>query len=115
MLVAETLKTTPSVLVGYCIVTGGTLSRNRHLATVEGLAVIHGRRGMGVGRSLLRRAESWARKRGVVRLDLGVMAGNREALALYRSEGFVEEGIRSRAFRVKDRFVDQIMMVKFLD
>jgi len=55
---------------------------------VSDLVVTESARGAGVGRALLRAAEASVRDAGVDTLRLSVLAGNRNAIALYEDEGF---------------------------
>ena len=48
------------------------------------------RRGRGIGRELLRRAEEYARAEGAPVLGIGVLARNTGALELYRELEFSE-------------------------
>jgi [ribosomal protein S18]-alanine N-acetyltransferase len=80
-------------IVGYTIV---------YLADMDGdlanLAVSPERRGLGLGRQLLRAARVEARVRGVRVLFLEVRESNGAARRLYAGEGFVEVGRRSRYY-----------------
>jgi ribosomal protein S18 acetylase RimI-like enzyme len=55
---------------------------------VEGLAVDPSVRRQGVGRTLVREAAEGARAEGMRAVSLHVSVTNREAIALYRAEGF---------------------------
>ena len=55
---------------------------------VSDLVVRPDARGQGIGRALLRQAETCVREAGVATLRLSVLAGNRGAIALYEEEGF---------------------------
>ncbi len=68
----------------------------------------------GLGRRLLSEAQEWAIAQGVHRLQLKVMTHNTPAIALYRSEGFEIEGTLREHLKIKDRFIDQLMMAKLL-
>lgn len=57
--------------------------------TLYDLFVTEDARRLGVGRALLRAAESLALERGVARLDLTTARSNHRAQALYESEGWV--------------------------
>lgn len=48
------------------------------------------RRGRGIGRALLRRAEDYARAEGAPVIGIGVLVRNRGALDLYRELGFCD-------------------------
>ena len=54
--------------------------------------------GLGVGRALTKACVECARKAGYAQLELDVVADNERAIALYRSEGFVEYGRNPRGF-----------------
>jgi ribosomal protein S18 acetylase RimI-like enzyme len=75
-----------------------------------GMGVLAPWRGQGVGRRLLDRALSAASGAGFRRVELEVYASNTAALALYRSRGFVEEGVK-RAMRVLDGRVDDVVLM----
>ena len=62
-------------------------------AYVSDLVVSASHRGRGVGRTLLRAAESSAREAGAERLCVSVKAGNTGAKSLYTAEGFAEADI----------------------
>jgi GNAT superfamily N-acetyltransferase len=50
-------------------------------------------RGRGLGRQALSLAEGEARSRGMTRIDLNVLGGNRVARSLYASEGYAESSL----------------------
>ena len=69
--------------------------------------------GRGVGRKLMNRlidwADNWAH---VLRIELHVHADNDRAMALYKSVGFVEEGLH-KAYSLKNgRYVDSYSMAR---
>jgi ribosomal-protein-alanine N-acetyltransferase len=78
------------------------------------LCVDPGRQGRGLGRRLLRRMLELARWQGVGRLFLEVRPSNPVAIALYRSEGFVEIGRRPRYYPARDGREDAIVMAREL-
>lgn len=57
-------------------------------AYVSDLVVRSSHRGLGLGRRLLRRAETSAREAGAARIRLSVLTGNTAARRLYEAEGF---------------------------
>lgn len=63
------------------------------------MAVAAGSRGGGVGRQLLHALIGAARELGAHKVSLQVWTHNARAIALYRSEGFVEEGRLTRHYR----------------
>lgn len=84
--------------------------RMQHVAVLT-VAVAPQWRRRGLGRSLLRRCYRWAADVGVAKVSLNVRAGNTAAIALYRSEGFVEEGRERGQVRTDDGgFEDNVIM-----
>ena len=84
--------------------------RMRHVAVLT-VAVAPAWRRQGLGRGLLRRGYGWAADVGVTKISLNVRAGNAAAIALYRSEGFVEEGRERAQVRTDDGgFEDNVIM-----
>ncbi|MDD2721055.1 MAG: ribosomal protein S18-alanine N-acetyltransferase [Gallionella sp.] len=63
-------------------------------AELLNIAVAAGQQRKGVGRALLESALALSRERGWGRVFLEVRTGNLPAIALYRSAGFAEIGIR---------------------
>jgi ribosomal protein S18 acetylase RimI-like enzyme len=62
--------------------------RARPLLNIHDLAIVPSRRNQGIGRALLRAAESYALSEGCCKLTLEVQDDNSPALGLYRSFGF---------------------------
>ncbi len=65
-------------------------------AYITNVAVFPAFRRKGVGRALVEAAKKQAD--GMYRLSLEVRASNQPAIALYRSLGFVEDGVRPRFY-----------------
>ena len=64
------------------------LRRGSRVARLYSIAVADAARGRGVGKRLLRRAESTARERGARTMRLEVRAGNAPARTLYEAVGY---------------------------
>lgn len=81
-------------VVGFCTITGGALSRTRHVARLE-VMVDRRHRGKGLGRQLVEAGVAWAEQCAMLRkLSLAVFDDNERAIGVYRSLGFVDEGHR---------------------
>jgi GNAT superfamily N-acetyltransferase len=65
----------------------------RDYAYVADLFVRQAHRGRGIGRALIAEAERRAIERGMCRIMIGVLHGNREAERSYRSQGFADYAI----------------------
>lgn len=101
----------PGRIVGDC---GLSPFKRRKMmgVVVMGMMCDEGWRGVGLGRALLGSALRWARANpGVRRVELGVLVTNPGALSLYRSMGFVQEGLHRGRFRQRDgSLVDDLTM-----
>ncbi len=82
----------------------------RHRAEF-GISVIRECWGLGIGRALTQACVACARRAGYAQLELDVVAENARAIALYRSEGFVEYGRNPKGFRTRDgRWQELVLM-----
>lgn len=101
-------------LVGFAACFGSHPRRKRHSAYLI-IGVLQACTGRGVGTTLLREVERWARARNITRLELTVMVHNQIGLALYHKAGFVVEGLRRNSLKVDGVYVHEYSMVKLLD
>ena len=76
----------------------GRKEKTRHRAEF-GISVDKAYWGLGIGRALTEACIECARTAGYVQLELKAVAENKNALALYRSVGFVEYGRNPKGFR----------------
>ena len=82
----------------------------RHRAAF-GISVAQAYWGLGIGRALTQACIECAARAGYAQLELEVVARNEAALALYRSEGFVEYGRNPKGFRSRtDGWQELILM-----
>jgi ribosomal protein S18 acetylase RimI-like enzyme len=82
-----------------------------HGHTGEIAIIVHNRyRRAGFGRALMQEAIEWARAVELSKLSLGVFPSNAPARALYRSLGFVEEGVVRAEVRMPDGDHDLVLM-----
>ena len=63
-----------------------------------GISIERAAWGLGIGRELLRACVECARKAGYAQVELDVVETNTNAIALYKSEGFVEYGLNPKGF-----------------
>lgn len=80
-------------------------------AQILDIAVMPQRRGTGVARRLMARAEHVAREQGAEVLALEVRASNSVAIALYEQTGFVITGSRRKYYEGRE---DAVLMEKSL-
>lgn len=97
-------------LVGNLGFTGGGRPRVRHVGEF-GVSVLKEYWGLGIARNLMKYLIQWSKDSGTVRkINLRVRADNAAGIHLYKTLGFVEEGIRSREFYMEGSFYDCLMM-----
>ena len=88
--------------------------RNRHIGYLYQMYVCPRQQGGGLGRALIEAVLNCA-KSSVRQIHLGVGTENHAALALYKKAGFETYGTEPRALFVEGRYIDEHLMVKFLD
>lgn len=101
-------------MAGYLEIRRLPWKRVRHRAYLV-IGILKRCSGQGVGTRLMQQAESWARRHGVRRLHLTLVAENHAAVALYRKMGYETEGRHPSSMRLGDRYVEELTMGKWLD
>ena len=76
----------------------GRKEKTKHRAEF-GIGIDQAYWGLGIGRALTEACIECARRAGYAQLELEAVAENRNALALYKSAGFVEYGRNPKGFR----------------
>lgn len=100
-------------LVGFVVGVAGNFKRNKHsLYCVMG--VVEQYQAQGIGKALLNRLQDWAKQHHIHRLELTVMAHNTQAIGLYKSFGFVQEGIKRDSIFIAGQFINELYMSKLL-
>jgi ribosomal protein S18 acetylase RimI-like enzyme len=84
-----------------------------HKAGLWGMYLRPAARGLGLGERLIEAIASHASGR-VEQLTLSVAEGNEAAYRLYRKMGFSEYGREMKALKQDGRYIDEILMVRFL-
>jgi ribosomal protein S18 acetylase RimI-like enzyme len=84
----------------------------RHYAHVAEIAIVvsNAHRRAGLGRILMEMGIAWSRAVGVAKLSLQVFPDNVHAIALYRSLGFVDEGVARGEVRMPSGDRDVLLM-----
>jgi ribosomal protein S18 acetylase RimI-like enzyme len=88
-------------------------AKESHKATLWGMYVRASARGQQLGERLIAAVVAHATGRAEL-LQLGVATGNAAALRLYVKTGFSEYGREMKALKVGERYIDEILMVRFL-
>lgn len=100
--------------VGYLMIMGNDAKRAAHRATID-LGLQKEAQGKGIAKSLLDKAEAWAKEKGISRLELTVIEENEPARKLYEKAGFESEGIRQKSMMINGKPHNEIYLAKFLD
>ncbi|HWJ88188.1 MAG TPA: GNAT family N-acetyltransferase [Pelagibacterium sp.] len=103
-----------TVPVGMAGLVRSDRQKTRHIGAVFGVYVAPSHRRTGVATGLMDAIIATARP-PILQLHLGVAANNLAALALYHRLGFTTYGTQPRALHVEGRFIDEHLMVRFLD
>jgi ribosomal protein S18 acetylase RimI-like enzyme len=89
-------------------------AKESHKATLWGMYVRSSARGSGLGQRLIEAVVERATGH-VEQLQLGVGSSNAAALRLYIKTGFSEYGREMKALKQDGRYLDEILMVRFLE
>lgn len=101
-------------LVGILVFQSPPRKRLSHTGTF-GMMVDKRFRGKGIGQALIRELLTWAKQnQHIEKVSLSVFATNESAIALYKKMGFTEEGRKVKEYKVKDSYVDSILMYQFV-
>jgi ribosomal protein S18 acetylase RimI-like enzyme len=97
-------------IVGHAFLEPYTLQSLCHIADLN-IAVHLGWQNKGIGRQLLEQLIERAKKSSVIeKIQLNVRASNSAAISLYKKIGFQEEGRLKNRVKVKDHYIDDIIM-----
>ena len=113
VLVAEIKENNEKKVVGIGILTINASPRIRHSASI-GVCINTDYQGKGIGRKLMEElldlADNWLM---IVRVELGVYLDNEKAINLYKSLGFVKEGVKKYASIKNGKYVDELIMGRY--
>ncbi|HEY2810975.1 MAG TPA: GNAT family N-acetyltransferase [Rhabdochlamydiaceae bacterium] len=97
-------------IVAHAFLEPYTLQSLRHIADLN-IAVHLGWQGKGIGEKLLEQIIKLARSSSVIeKIQLNVRASNIAAISLYKKMGFQEEGRLKNRVKLKERYIDDIVM-----
>jgi RimJ/RimL family protein N-acetyltransferase len=98
-------------LVGYLVVMGGGTKRTKHSAYIV-IGILKHYTGQGIGTLLFKEVEDWAKKHGILRLELTVVVQNEPGVRLYKKMGFEVEGTKRKSLMINGSLYDQYYMAK---
>jgi RimJ/RimL family protein N-acetyltransferase len=101
-------------VVGFATLARGRLEKDRHRADL-GIGILKEFRGIGIGTAMMNYMIEWAEKQeGLEKISLTVFSTNKAATNLYRKFGFKMEGVSKRQYKIEGKYVDDLIMGKFL-
>lgn len=100
-------------IVGFLGADRGQFRRNKYTAYIT-VGILEQYRNQGLGSTMFKQMEEWARESEIKRLELTVMCHNTQAVRLYEKRGFFIEGIRKKSLYVNKKFIDEYYMGKVL-
>jgi len=101
-------------IVGWCRAFADTVSPfARHTAEV-GIGILKPYREIGIGTHLLRQAIQGSREARLEKLTAAIFAINERALNLFIGRGFKVTGRRYRQFNLDGRYIDELLLERFL-
>lgn len=100
-------------LIGYLLVIGGSVRRNRHSAYLV-IGILQEYRGNGIGKKLFENVMNWAPKHHISRLELTVVKENIAGVTLYMKSGFEIEGTKRNSLVINGKTFDEYYMAKLL-
>jgi len=101
-------------LVGMAHLVPGKFKKNRHVGYL-GISILREFRGKGIGTMMMEHVMKWAKKHGELeKISLSVFSTNKVAIKLYRKFGFEVEGVCRKQFKIEGKYVDEVIMGKFL-
>ena len=92
----------------WCI---GSKDKLKHRAGF-GISIDRACWGLGIGRALTRSCIECAKSAGYAQLELEAVADNTAAVALYKSEGFVEYGRNPKGFRSRYSGYQELLLMR---
>ncbi len=97
-------------LIGNLLLERYPQNRRGHCGSF-GMSVHPAHQGKGVGTALLQEMMTLSSAEGILeRIELVVLSNNLHGQSLYARFGFVEEGRRRNAVRLRDQYLDEILM-----
>lgn len=86
--------------------------RSSHVAYFGGLAIHPSRSGKGLGSLMMKEILEYAKKTGMLRVELSAAVINEKAVRLYEKAGFQKEGILRKYthLKIENQYQDEVMM-----
>ena len=100
-------------LISVCGIHGSSLKRLKHRVNL-GISILKDYHDLGLGTILMNVLIERAKELGKLKIELDVRSDNLGAIEVYKKTGFEVEGVRKNGFYVDGKYVDLLLMGKFL-
>jgi len=102
-------------IVGMAHLAKGRFKKNRHVGFL-GISILKGYRRMGIGTAMMEYMIDWTKQQeGLEKISLTVFSTNKIAIDLYSKFGFKIEGVNKKQYRIEGKYIDDLLMAKFLN
>ena len=112
--VAELKGKTKNIVIGQCTINDDEWEASEHVGLL-GIIIRKDFRNMGLGKKLMEFSLNESKKNGKSKIVLGTLISNERAITLYEKLGFRRIGIRQKQFLMKKKYIDELLMEKWLD
>lgn len=113
-IVAELQGKDENIVIGQCTIHNDEWEASEHVGML-GIIVQKKFRDLSLGKQLIEFAMNESRKNGKRKIVLGTLISNTRAIKLYEKLGFRHIGIRQKQFLMKKKYIDELLMEKWLD
>lgn len=100
-------------IVGTSSIHPGSSPKDRHVGGL-GISIVKEWRGLGIGTAMMTYMINWAKNYGLEKLYLSVFSTNQRAINLYKKFNFQVEGKRKKQYKIEGKYIDEIIMAKFI-
>ena len=102
-------------IVGMAHLVRGKFEKNGHVGSL-GISILKGFRRMGIGTAMMEYIIDWANQQdGLEKISLTVFSTNKGAIDLYHKSGFMIEGVSKKQYKIEGKYIDDMIMAKFLN
>jgi len=85
-----------------------------HTAEIGSLYIKHSHRNLGIATKLIKFVEYFAKQKNILQIYLGCNFNNKIAINLYEKLGYKIIAIRPNFAKIKNEYVDDVIMLKIL-
>lgn len=96
-------------IVGYLTIEAFKNNRKKHIATV-GIGILTPYHSKGIATQLFSELIKHAQRNGLKRIEAHIAESNYKSIKLVKKLGFITEGIKRKAIRINNTYLDEYLM-----